>query len=551
MKNFKIELEGQVTEYKTRQHKRFFNYSREGFFDLFKGKSSQGKEPEKKPEKEYTFEDFEKEFETSKSISIHLDCDTIDNQIKFLKAYKDVLIPILIKEMDKLEHVLKFIKSKGTSIVDYTDDLVNMSWPKYSSYKANLRQSQYPEFNIHFLTSTSIEKQKEKKYTENDIYNVEAEYPNITDRNEQIRIVRLLTYADHIVVPIYLEIKKHREKNQEKTILNIDDPKFKTYTDLSFEIIRKLESLKSRHDELIDLVYEVENSDFPEYGDGDEYGIARLVIHNWDFFYEIVAFEKYFLRNNRLSNKLITISTESFNDIATESMAIAQEGKIEQIKSFFQRAVSTKESMKKAIVSLQGKEVKEIFYQEDGGKFSGLKLLDLDKVDGKAIIKYLELVKRESNEAHSLAKRAFDKATAVAKLLEKDVHDDKEHDKLYSQIFSIENEVEQLFDELKKHTAATAKKDKIKIQSASKEEFDKILQLFSSVVESDFLEKIEGYLLETYDYYELDDKDTDANKVFDATQELLTQLFYYLERFDAFEDKFLFSLMKYLQASVK
>lgn len=537
MKRFKINLESFQ-----QPPKPGLTYCGEGLFDFFKKKKEKPKEekPKEEQEKEPTVEDFEEKLKTATVFSVHLDCDTIKNQIKFLEAYKSKFIPFLYKDIERLSKCFEFIKTKKRTFIDHIDELVDISFPsKMPGYNASKNACIFPEFIIPIKTTKEQLRKKQPDFEFEDGF--DNTYPEISDEAEQEKIVKLHMFNTWIYEFSHYDIVHERSKDQEKITLSLDDPLAKKYIELSLEISKEMKKVSEAMDRLRDLGYSAEDSlGIKDYGDGDEFGAGEMFVHGLYMMEETWHFEHRFLRNCKLSK----------TDIATEAMAIAQEGKIEQIKSFFQRAITTKESMKKAIASLRGKEVKEIFEQEDGGKFSGLKLLDLDKVNGKAIIEYLELVKRETTEAHSLAKRVTDKAASAAKLLEKDI-DDKELDNLYSQIYSIENEIEELFDELKKHTATTTKKDKIKIQSASKTEFDKILQLFNDIVESDFLEKIEGYLLKISDYHDLDNKGTDVDKVFSPAQELLTHLFYYLERFDAFEDKFLFSLMKYLQDSTK
>lgn len=554
MKRFKIALE-EKQEYKPKRVKRNFSYCREGFFDLFKSKPKES-EKKKEPEKEYTFEDFEKELETSQSAAIHLDCDTFDNQIKFLKAYKSVLIPILIKEMDKLTHVLNFIKSKGTSIIDHTDELVDMSWPKDHSYKPKLMLAQYPEFSIHYLASDSIEKQKAKKYTRDDIYNVEEEYSNITDKDEQVRLVRLLTYSDHVVLPIYLKIEKFREKNQEKTILNTNDAKFKIYIELCFEIIRKLKSLKSKHDELWDLVYKAENNDFPDYGDGDEYGIRRLTIHYWGFFREIPSFEHYFLKNINLSDKSTTVSTESLNDSQEVSygsiLSYANEGMVEKIATFTERLLTSQNKAKQIITSLKNKEVKEQFTKIDGGRYSGLKLIDLDKVDGKAIIKYLDLIKREREVSVNLVLKTVKEVKQILGIYSKTITKEA-----FDKLKRISESVEKAFEEVKEHSNESIKRDDISIQSASKQEFDKIIDLMILLLSEQFQEKVDKAFEELMDLYEeitklknYENEGEIAENIIQTSFMIIDDTASYLSTFSKMETQFFFSVQKYLQDSV-
>lgn len=240
-------------------------------------------------------------------------------------------------------------------------------------------------------------------------------------------------------------------------------------------------------------------------------------------------------------------------DIAFESISIAQEGKIEQIKTFIQRAITTKKSMEKAIISLKGSKVVDVYEQEDKGKFSGLKLLDIDKVDSKSILKYLELIKSEKNKAIDISNKVFSEATKAVKILE----ENKDTDSAYSAIFSIENKLDDYYEEfsfeLKKHKKTISSRNKIFIISAEQNYFDKILIIFTELLDTTYLKELSDKETKLWGYFDgSEDYGNDSfEKVFETTLELLVSVSNFMEEMIEFEDKFLFSLLRYLQCSIK
>lgn len=252
----------------------------------------------------------------------------------------------------------------------------------------------------------------------------------------------------------------------------------------------------------------------------------------------------------------IAFETQTAANIAAESMAIAQEGKIEQIKSFFQRAITTKQSMKKAIASLQGKEVKEVFEQEDGGKFSGFKLLDIRKVDAKAIIKYLILIKAERKKCFDICNDVFDIAGKATDLLKKD-NSDATLGELIDEIKEIESTLDSTLvefrAELKEHEIKTERRSSIDIESADQQDFDTIMKMFVELLDNkDFMEIFKKEEDIQYQYDDnLNYKYLKGGKIFNLALDISREAIDYMEKLFRFEDKFLFSLMKYLQASVK
>lgn len=254
--------------------------------------------------------------------------------------------------------------------------------------------------------------------------------------------------------------------------------------------------------------------------------------------------------------KRFKIAFEQHLDIATEAMVISHEGKIEQIKSFFQRAIMTKNSMKKAITSLQGKEVKEVFQEEDDGKFTGLKLLDVRKVNATAVIKYLHLVKAERKKCFDICNDVFDTTSKVTELLKKD-NSDVALGKLITEIKETESILETALTEfksdLKEHEIKTERRNSIFIESANQEDFNTIMKLFIELLDNaDFMEISKRDQDLQYQWEDnVDYKYLKGGKVFDLALDISREATRYIEALIRFEDKFLFSLMRYLQASVK
>lgn len=296
MKRFKIALEtnqmlvDKRTEYYSQKAKGLsYKRSLEGFFDLFKTK-------DKKSE---TIEEFKKHLETSDKISIQLQTNSIENEIEYLKCCKNFLMPILEKELNRINACFSFINNKGSKIVDHLDELVNISYP-----------NDYPHFNkdtkkisndlvtiIFYFVANDKEKQK---HIEEDHINYKELFPNASD--EEIQKYRIL-YGIYNLIP-YLSFTKWtngKTRDQKTTKVSLDDNRVKELLKLNFEFIKELEPLTKRIIDTFDLGLKAERKMLPkEYGDGDEAGLGALIYNGCDFLHEFRMFTKSFLEDYKL-----------------------------------------------------------------------------------------------------------------------------------------------------------------------------------------------------------------------------------------------------------
>lgn len=89
-----------------------------------------------------------------------------------------------------------------------------------------------------------------------------------------------------------------------------------------------------------------------------------------------IAFEQQNLASNNFENHT--------------AVGFANEGIVENFASFVQRAISSEESLRSTIQGLQGKKVIQVTDIEYSEKYSGLKILNTDKVTGDYILRYLK-----------------------------------------------------------------------------------------------------------------------------------------------------------------
>lgn len=297
MKFFKVAFEQQSLACNTFENNGALTYCSEGLFDWFKKQKR-----ENKKEEEPTVEQFEEELKTATGFTVHLDCDTLQNQIKFLEAYKSKFIPFLYKDIERIKNCFEFIKNKKRAFVDHIDELVDISFPnKMPGYNASKNACVLSEIIIPIDTTKEKLKKKQPNF---DFYDgLNDEYPDVNDEAEQEKIVKLHMYNTWIYEFSHFDIVHERSKDQAKLTLNLDDPLAKKYIELSLHICKELIEVKQALKNMIDLGYRAEEAlDIKEYGDGDEFGVGEMSAHGLYLMDEARwSFEYRFLRNCKLT----------------------------------------------------------------------------------------------------------------------------------------------------------------------------------------------------------------------------------------------------------
>ena len=255
------------------------------------------------------------------------------------------------------------------------------------------------------------------------------------------------------------------------------------------------------------------------------------------------------MKRFKISLESLTSEEVSYSSV----LSYANEGMIERIATFAERLITSQNKAKQIITSLTNKGVKEQFTKIDGGRYSGLKLIDLDKVDGKAIIKYLELIKREREVSVNLVQKTVNEVKQILKIYSKIITKEA-----LDKLKGISESVEKAFEEVKEHSSESIKRDDISIQSANKPEFDKIIELMSLLLSDKFQEKVDKAFQELMDLYEkitqlknYESEGEIAENVIQTSFMIIDDTAHYLSTFSKMETQFFFSVQKYLQDSAK
>lgn len=563
MKFFKVAFEQQSLAYNTFENNGALTYCSEGLFDWFKKQKSENKPQDtssnnqdtssNKKEEKPTVEQFEEELKTATGFTVHLDCDTLQNQIKFLEAYKSKFIPFLYKDIERIKNCFEFIKNKKRAFVDHIDELVDISFPnKMPGYNASKNACVLSEIIIPI--DTTKEKLK-KKQPDFDFYDgLDNTYPDVNDKAEQEKIVKLHMYNTWIYEFSHIDIVHKRNKDQANLTLSLDDPLAKKYIELSLHICKELIEVKQALKHLRDTGDHAEEAlELEEYGDGDEFGVGEMFVHGLYLMEEAwYAFQHRFLHNCKLTKTDIATEALISNFENQSAISFSNEGIVENFASFVQRAISSEEGLRKAIQGLQGKKVIPVTNIEYAEKYSGLKILNTDKVTGDHILKYLKKVHSDFDYNTRLIDDLFD---FLLKVMQHNSTSAEQHERNMTAISKEIDTIEEDIATLKRLNKEGENRKHFSISTCDQNDFDSIVQIMESIIKknSDDIRKLKDYQKQIVEWHMVGmvPKDNNRDGIISLGYLSIRTTIEYLETFKIFEKKFLFSLTKYLQACTK
>ncbi len=279
------------------RQKKNHSIAREGLFDFFRKKK--GEEPKKKPG---TPKEHLAELEQANKISVHLKTNSVDEEIKYLEELINKGLPFFGKDIERLNKCFKFIVDNHQDILSKLDKLVDISYLD-SSYKVNKDMSAV-EFSTFYVSLNDMAKDKEHQAMIGAGWNyedVEDEFDEPLS-DEQIEEYRKLYCLNEAIPNLDFFYPKNRAgKEQARIYLEKDDPKLQKLLSLNMDLIEKANKILTRDDvkKMFELTARIDKLVQPKMlGDGDEYGVDRLMYHSLGYRYELtIGFTKDFIEN--------------------------------------------------------------------------------------------------------------------------------------------------------------------------------------------------------------------------------------------------------------
>lgn len=265
---------------------------------------------------------------------------------------------------------------------------------------------------------------------------------------------------------------------------------------------------------------------------------------------------KFYVLCDWKSMKRFNICLEDFDEDGFgnhTALSFANEGLVDRFVSFVQKSISSEESLRKAIQNLKDKKVRQITTIEYEEKYSGLKILNTDKVTSEYILKYLKKVNQEIEYVSDLAKDLFEFLLKVI-----DEKNTMSEEQTKRNLVNIQKDIDDTEDDirvLKTITRQGEDREKFSISTCDQKEFDEIVKGIELIIKKNteynrILNEYKDDIIKWF-MYDMVPHDNNRARIVSLGHTAIRTVIEYLENFRIHEKKFLFSLTKYLQASVE
>lgn len=266
------------------------NYSiaKEGLFDFFRKKKEQDDPKESKKDLYMEPSDYLEELKQGSKVSIHLQTQSVDDEIKFLEDLIRHGIPLFKKDIERMNKCYKFVLANGQKTLDKLSNLIDISYLD-SSYKYNdaIKAIEFDTFVVTVHNFAGTKEMQAKIGSNGDLLGL-RETPRFTQKygsdlsDEELHRYEMMYFLDEAIPNLDTIVpKKKAGATQTRVYLEQSDPKLEKLLKLNMELIEKSYSIidDDKFDAVFDLISDADAKSHP-LDIGDDYGLMAIWAHS-------------------------------------------------------------------------------------------------------------------------------------------------------------------------------------------------------------------------------------------------------------------------------